>query len=55
LSDSEAEAEETRVWVEIARRCHYLSKEESDDLDDRYDKILGQLVKMISAPEKWNL
>jgi four helix bundle protein len=23
LSDSEAEDEETRVWVEIARRCHY--------------------------------
>jgi len=55
LSDSEAEAEETRVWVEIARRCQYMSKEESDNLDDRYDKILGQLVKMISAPEKWNL
>jgi len=55
LSDSEAEAEETRVWVEIARRCQYLSKEESDNLDDRYDKILGQLVTMISAPEKWTL
>jgi len=42
LSDSEAEAEETRVWVEIARGCQYLSKEESDNLDDGYDKILGQ-------------
>jgi four helix bundle protein len=55
LSDSEAEAEETRVWVEIAHRCHYLSAEESNDLDDRYDKILSQLVLMISAPEKWTL
>ena len=55
LSDSEAEAEETRVWVELAQRCGYLKKEQADDLDDRYDKILGQLVRMISAPEKWTL
>src|SRR5215813_9500221 len=55
LSDSEAEAEETRVRVEIAHRCRYLNKEESDDLDDLYDKILSQLVLMISAPEKWTL
>jgi len=55
LSDAEAEAEETRVWVEIAQRCHYLSKTEADDLDDRYDKVLGQLVIMISNPEKWKI
>lgn len=54
-SDSEAEAEETRVWIEFAHRCRYLSKEESDDLDDRYDRILSQLVLMISTPEKWTL
>jgi len=32
-----------------------LKKEQADDLDDRYDKILGQLVLMINAPEKWTL
>ncbi len=55
LSDSEGEAEETRVWIELAFRCGYLKKEQADDLDDRYDKILGQLVMMINAPEKWKL
>jgi four helix bundle protein len=25
MSDSEGEAEETRVWIEIARRCRYLT------------------------------
>lgn len=55
LSDSEGEAEETRVWVELAFRCGYLTKAEAEDLDDRYDKILGQLVMMISSPEKWAL
>ncbi len=55
LSDSEGEAEETRVWIELAFRCGYLKREQTDDLDDRYDKILGQLVLMINAPEKWKL
>lgn len=53
LSDSESEAEETRVWVELAFRCGYVKKEQADELDDLYDKILGQLVLMITAPEKW--
>jgi hypothetical protein len=43
------------VWIELALRCEYLTKAEADDLDDRYDKILGQLVLMISSPEKWTL
>lgn len=55
LSNSEGEAEETRIWAEIALRCNYLSQLEADDLDDRYDKILGQLVNMISSPEKWKI
>jgi four helix bundle protein len=55
LSDSESEAEETRVWIELARRCGYLRKERADELDDCYDKILGQLVLMINSPEKWSL
>jgi len=55
LSDSESEAEETRVWLELAHRCGYLNKERADELDDCYDKILGQLVLMINAPEKWIL
>ena len=55
LSDSEGEAEETRVWIELAFRCGSLSKSDADELDDRYDKLLGQLVLMISSPEKWTL
>jgi four helix bundle protein len=55
LSDSESEAEETRVWIELRRRCGYLKKEKADELDDCYDKILGQLVLMINSPEKWTL
>ena len=53
LSDSETEAEETRVWLEISWRCGYISKSEADDLDCIYDRILGQLVTMIDRPEEW--
>ena len=53
LSDSEAEAEETRVWLEISFRCRYISEAEADDLDSIYDRILGQLVTMIDRPEQW--
>jgi four helix bundle protein len=53
LSDAEGEAEETRVWLEFAWRCGYLSQAEAQDLDETYDGILGQLVRMIAEPDKW--
>lgn len=55
LSDSEGEAEETRVWLDIAFRCGYISKTEADELDQAYDSILGQLVRMIEHPEQWTI
>ena len=53
LSDSETEAEETRVWLEISWRCGYISQAEANSLDNEYDKILAQLVTMIDRPEPW--
>ena len=53
LSDSETEAEETRVWLEFSWRCGYISKAEAQELDDEYDRILAQLVTMIDRPEQW--
>ncbi len=55
LSDAESEAEETRVWLEFAFHCRYLEKSDFDELDDTYDKILGQLVRMLSEPGKWSI
>jgi four helix bundle protein len=53
LSDSEGEAEETRVWIEFAHRCRYITAMEAGDLDSTYDGILGQLVNMIFNYEDW--
>ena len=55
LSDSEGEAEEARVWLDLALRCRYISEEEATELDQTYDGILGQLVRMIDHPEQWSI
>ena len=55
LSDSEGEAEETRVWLDLALRCKYISDNEAADLDQVYDGILAQLVRMIEHPEQWSI
>lgn len=55
LSDAEGEAEETRVWLEFAHRCRYLEQDDFNQLDDTYDKILGQLVRMLAEPGKWSI
>jgi four helix bundle protein len=55
LSDAEAEASETVVWLEFARRCGYVEASETMRLDDEYDHIIAQLVRMIEEPEKWTI
>jgi len=53
LGDSETEAAETQVQAEIAWRCGYLKAETFHDLDEQYDKVMGQIVCMMDQPEKW--
>jgi four helix bundle protein len=55
MSDSEGEAEETRVWIEFAERCRYLTRDEASDLDTTYDRILAQLVNMIFNKDDWTI
>jgi four helix bundle protein len=53
LSDSEGEAAETQVHIEFAFRHGYISDAEFQAVDDAYERVLGQLVRMIDHPEKW--
>lgn len=55
LSDAEAEAAETQVWIEFAVKAGYLSRENATDLYKTYDRILGTFVGMINHPETWVL
>ena len=53
INECESEAEETRVWQELAWRCGYISREHALDLDRDYDQIIGQLVRMIDSAPMW--
>lgn len=53
LSDAEAEAAETQVWLEFAVKCDYLDAKTARELYLVYDNILGKLVNMIWHPEQW--
>lgn len=54
LSDSEAEAAETQVWLDFALEFKYIIKEEFETLDSKYERIIGKLVNMAAHPEKWS-
>lgn len=53
LNDSEGEAAETQVWLDFALRTQLIHNEQWKKLNEHYEIILGQLVKMISEPQKW--
>ena len=55
LSDCEAEAAETQVWLDFALACNYISKEIYEPLYHHYDAIIGIIVTMRREPEKWSL
>lgn len=53
LSDADAEAAETRTWLQFGHDCGYLSEEIFEGLDRTYDRICGGLVNMMKDPEPW--
>lgn len=53
LSDAEGEAAETQVHLEFAFHHRYIAEAEFKRLDDSYEKIIGQLVRMIDQSHKW--
>jgi four helix bundle protein len=55
LSDAEAEAAETQVWLEFAFQCGYLKEETFRGFSVAYDNILGKIVNLINNPIQWLL
>lgn len=54
LSDCEAEAAETQVWLDYSLEYGYLSKDSYERLFNEYDRLIGKIVVMMSHPEKWS-
>lgn len=55
LSDADAEAAETGVWLKFAVDCRYLSDADHESLASTYDQICAQLVSMINQSDRWCL
>lgn len=55
LSDSEAEAGETQVWLDYSLKCGYLTEDIYQKFYQEYDKIIGMIIRMMQHPEKWSL
>jgi len=55
LTDCQAEATETQIWLEFAVSCRYLNAETGKMLTTRYDQILGQLVNMVKNASTWTI
>ncbi|RCJ29046.1 four helix bundle protein [Nostoc minutum NIES-26] len=53
LSDCEAEAAETQVWIKFAVKCSYINIEQGRELYKTYNQVLKGLVNMINNPNQW--
>ena len=55
LSDSEAEAAETQVWLKFSVECEHLNPDRARQLDGEYDEIIAMIVHMINHSSDWTL
>jgi four helix bundle protein len=55
LSDAEAEAAETQVWLEFAVKCDYVSRESPAEMYVTYDEIIATIVGMITHADSWTI
>lgn len=53
ISDCQAEATETQIWLEFSVKCQYLDPEIGRELYHRYDQVSGQLATMIKNASSW--
>ena len=53
LSDADAEAAETRAWLDAAISHRYIDKSTYQELDREYNQISESLVKMMTNPDQW--
>ena len=55
LSDSESEAGETQVWLDMSESFKYIDNKTHDDLYDKYEHVIAMLINMSNQSEKWTL
>lgn len=55
LSDSEAEAGETQVWLDMSESFKYIDTKTHNYLYDKCEHIIAMLINMSNQPEKWSI
>ena len=53
LTDADAEATETMIWLDFSLHCEYLGQSTYKIVTDGYEEIGKMLGSMISSPEKF--
>ena len=53
LSDADAEATETMIWLDFSLSCGYLDAKDHAEFSAEYEQVGKMLGSMISAPEKF--
>jgi len=53
LSDSEAEAAETQVWLQFAVECECLDRKPAKQFYTEYDDVISMIVHMINHSDNW--
>jgi four helix bundle protein len=53
LTDCDAEASETQVWLDFSRDCGYMSDVEHDRLIAGYEEVGKMLSGMMANPERF--
>lgn len=53
LTDADAEATETMIWLDFSLSCGYLDARDHTELSSEYEQVGKMLGSMITAPEKF--
>jgi len=53
LSDSEAEAAETQVWLDFSLAFKYIDEKTQIELIDIQEHIIAMLINMSNTPDNW--
>ncbi|RZJ48896.1 MAG: four helix bundle protein [Chryseobacterium sp.] len=53
LTDSEGEARETQTWLQFSLACKYINEEQFNNLNIKYNQIIGMLVIMMNQSKNW--
>jgi four helix bundle protein len=53
LSDAKTEAAEMQCWLDFSIKAKYMDQIVYQDFDQRYERVISQLVTMIDGSDKW--